>query len=126
MGKIFRKLRIGEKIGFGFGIVGLLFLGVIWQYHDTLQRALVDYRQLDDLFDARKVHALAIEIDMLEAQRAEKRFVLTRDESFARLVAENLEQAHIKAAEMGSIGQSMVPVAERMKRLIQNYGQRFP
>jgi len=125
MGKFFRKLRIGEKIGFGFGIVGLLFLGVIWQYHDTLQRALVDYRQLDDLFDARKVHALTIEIDMLEAQRAEKRFVLTRNESFARQVAENLEQAHIKAAEMGGIGQSMVPVAERMKRLIQNYGQRF-
>ena len=36
MGTLARKLRIGEKIGFGFGIVGLLFLGVVWQYHDTL------------------------------------------------------------------------------------------
>ena len=125
MGKLFRKLRIGEKIGFGFGIVGILFLGVIWQYHDTLQRALVDYRQLDDLFDARKAHALAIEIDMLEAQRAEKRFILTREERYARQVAENLQQAHAKATEMGGIGPSMEPEAERMKRLIQNYGQRF-
>ena len=40
MGKWSRSLRIGEKIGFGFGIVGLLFLGVIWGYHSTLQQAL--------------------------------------------------------------------------------------
>lgn len=48
MGKWFRQLRIGKKIGFGFGIVGLLFLGVIWGYHSTLPQALTDYRQLYD------------------------------------------------------------------------------
>lgn len=55
MGKLASKLRIGEKIGFGFGLVGLLFLGVIWQYHSTLQQSLVDYQHLQDHFGAKKV-----------------------------------------------------------------------
>ena len=37
MGHIISKLRIGEKTGFKFGLVGLLFLTVIFQYHNTLQ-----------------------------------------------------------------------------------------
>ena len=55
MGRFASKLRIGEKIGFGFGLVGLLFLGVIWQYHNTLHRSLTDYRQLQDIFAAKRV-----------------------------------------------------------------------
>ncbi len=78
MGILSRKLRIGEKIGFGFGIVGLLFLGVVWQYHNTLQSALTEYRQLDDVYGTRKSQALAIENNMLRSQRAERSFILTR------------------------------------------------
>ena len=77
MGILSRKLRIGEKIGFGFGIVGLLFLGVVWQYHNTLQSALTEYRQLDDVYGTRKSQALAIENNMLRSQRAERNFILS-------------------------------------------------
>jgi HAMP domain-containing protein/CHASE3 domain sensor protein len=125
MGKFSRKLRIGEKIGFGFGAVGLLFLGVIWQYHTTLQQALNDYRQLHDIYEVRETRAQAIENSMLQAQHAEKRFALTRDEAFAEEVLMNLEQALGAAAEMGTVDKQVAPVAEELIDLINDYGQRF-
>ena len=50
--KLTSKLRIGEKIGLGFGLVGLLFLLVIWRYHHTLQGALDNYRVLQEVYEA--------------------------------------------------------------------------
>jgi methyl-accepting chemotaxis protein len=125
MGMLARKLRIGEKIGFGFGIVGLLFLGVVWQYHDTLQTALTEYRQLDDIYGTRKSRVLAIENNMLRGQRAEKSFVLTRDETFAGEVISNLEQARTSAAAMQTVDGVAAPTKEQLIRLIDDYGQRF-
>jgi HAMP domain-containing protein len=125
MGKLFRKLRIGEKIGFGFGAVGLLFLGVIWQYHNTLQQALTDYRQLHDVYEARETQAQQIENSMLQAQLAEKRFALTRDEQFADDVLISLQRALGAAEEMGVVDERAVPVAQQMVELINDYGKRF-
>jgi len=34
MNGIFSKFRIGEQIAISFGVVGLLFLVVIWQYQN--------------------------------------------------------------------------------------------
>jgi HAMP domain-containing protein len=125
MGKFSRKLRIGEKIGFGFGAVGLLFLGVIWQYHNTLQHTLSDYRRLHEVYEARETQAQAIERSMLRAQHAEKRFALARDERFAEQVLVSLEQALVAAAEMGAVDTQAAPVAEKLVGLINDYGQRF-
>ncbi len=125
MGNLFRKLRIGEKIGFGFGAVGLLFLGVIWQYHATLHQALSDYRQLHDVFGARKAQAMKIENSMLRAQHAEKSFVLTRDENDVEAVLRNLEQALGAADQMAAADAESAPVAEQMTGLINDYGKRF-
>jgi len=125
MGKWSRKLRIGEKIGFGFGAVGLLFLGVIWQYHNTLQQALGDYRRLHDVYEARETLAQKIENSMLRAQHAEKHFILTRDEIYAEEVLKGIEQALSAAAEMGAVESPTMPVAEQMVGLINDYGKRF-
>lgn len=125
MGKFSRKLRIGEKIGFGFGAVGLLFLGVIWQYHNTLQQALGDYRRLHDIYEVRETQAQAIENSMFRAQHAEKRFALTRDEKFSEEVLMSLEQALGAAARMAAVEPQAAPVAEQMIGLINDYGQRF-
>ena len=120
MGKWSRKLRIGEKIGFGFGAVGLLFLGVIWQYHNTLQQALGDYRRLHDVYEARETLAQKIENSMLRAQHAEKHFILTRDEIYAEEVLKGIEQALSAAAEMGAVESPTMPVAEQMVGLIND------
>jgi len=58
------KLRIGEKIGLSFGLVGLLFLGVIWHYHASLKQVLSGYERLHDIYETRKSRALEIEIQL--------------------------------------------------------------
>jgi HAMP domain-containing protein len=122
MGMLLRKFRIGEKIGIGFGIVGVLFLGVIWQYHNTLQHALNDYRQLDDVYGERKEQALLIENSFLRAQRAEKNFKLSREESYADEVQLSLQQA-LRATESLEVIDG--PTAIQMRNPLVDYRQRF-
>lgn len=117
-----RKLRIGEKIGIGFGVVGLLFLGVIWQYHLTLQNALEDYRQLEDVYGVRKAQAMAIENNILRAQREQKNFILSRDENAADAVLANLQQA-MEADE--TLRRVDPDTANRIEEQVNNYQKRF-
>ncbi len=117
-----RKLRIGEKIGFGFGAVGLLFLGVIWQYHNTLQNALQDYRQLEDVYGVRKSQAMAVENNILRAQREQKNFLLSRDERAAEAVLANLQLALDADETLRTVDPD---TAIQIEDLVKNYEQRF-
>ncbi|MCU7865187.1 MAG: hypothetical protein KZQ92_14545, partial [Candidatus Thiodiazotropha sp. (ex Lucinoma borealis)] len=125
MGKLASKLRIGEKIGFGFGLVGLLFLGVIWQYHSTLQQSLVDYQHLQDHFGAKKSHAQEIESSMLEARRVERDFIIHRDESLVVEVDRHVKDVIQRAEELGGIDQSAAQTATRITELTNIYHQQF-
>lgn len=123
MGKIARSLRIGEKIGFGFGLVGAIFLAVIWQYHDTLQRSLEDYRTLQNVYVAKKVDTLKIESSMREARRAEKEFLLHRKEDSAREVDNQLQQALLTNADLSAIDPESTPVAKRIRHRSRSTGK---
>ena len=125
MGKIARSLRIGEKIGFGFGLVGTIFLVVIWQYHNTLQQSLSDYRTLQNIHVAKKVDMLKVESDMHAARRAEKEFMLHRKEDFVREVDSQLRHALLTTVDLGGIDPESAQVAERIGRLIEVYRQKF-
>lgn len=125
MGRFASKLRIGEKIGFGFGLVGLLFLGVIWQYHNTLHRSLTDYRQLQDIFAAKKGYVLAIESSMLGALRAEKEFLMHRDETFVQEVARHVDRVLLEATALGKIDEGGQRAGGRIAELMETYHQRF-
>lgn len=125
MKKLFAKLRIGEKIGIGFGLVGLLFLGVIWQYQQTLRSTLADYQQLQEVFGAKKSHALAIEDSMLEARRAEKNFLLTKDERFVPEVAEHVARVMELDGELKKIDAQGAQTGQQIDQLIQAYHHRF-
>lgn len=88
--KLFSKLRIGEKIGLSFGLVGLLFLGVIWHYHKSLDQVLSGYERLHQIYEVRKSHALEIEVALAEIRQAESDFLIRRDERFAAEVDSNV------------------------------------
>jgi len=125
MKKLFAKLRIGEKIGLGFGLVGLLFLGVIWQYHQTLQDVLSDYHGLQEVFGAKKSYALAIEDAMLEARRAEKNFLLSKEERFVAEVTTQVDRVLELDAELKQIDAQGAATGRKIDELIQAYHQRF-
>jgi len=123
--EIASKLRISEKIGFGFGIVGLLFVGVIWQYHNTLQRSLAGFHDLQQIYGTKKDHALAIERSMLDARRAEKDFLISRDETHVQEVSNHLENILQSTAKLGTLDKAARQASARISDHTRTYHQRF-
>ncbi|MCM8596323.1 hypothetical protein [Accumulibacter sp.] len=125
MGKLSSKLRIGEKIGLGFALVGLLFAGVIWHFHETLHSLLGDYQQLQTVHEARKSLALEIEIEMAAARDAEKNFLLLRRERFAEEVTRHLEVLREKVGAFAAIDEPSRRTAEELSALLAAYERSF-
>ena len=79
MNIIINQLRIGEKMALGFGLVGIIFLVVIWQYHSTLKQSLNNYASLNSIYSNNKDRVLSIENNLLMARQFEKDFLLNRN-----------------------------------------------
>ncbi|MEA3410781.1 MAG: hypothetical protein U9R74_04485 [Pseudomonadota bacterium] len=125
MKHFYSQFRIGEKIGLSFGLVGLLFLAVIWQYHQTLQHTLSDYERLEAVFAEKWGHALRIEKQMLEARRAEKEFLLYRNEETASAVTESLHGVMTETEALAQVDTEGAEVAARISELVRTYRQLF-
>lgn len=125
MKRLFVQLTIGEKIGFSFGFVGMLFLAVIWQYHITLERSLADYQQLQDVYWKKKGYALEIENSMLEARQSEKAFLLQKDENHAAAVKARADQVLELAAALEQVDTRDSETGRRIGELMRIYNLRF-
>ena len=120
-----RKLRIGEKIALGFGLVGALFLGVFWQYHVVLGSTMADYQNLLDTYAARKHHVQTIERHILSARALGKEFIISREESAAtgtkNQILATLKETSQLAALSDEDQQAMLPVIN----LVNSYSEAF-
>ena len=125
MVRFFNNLRIGEKIGLGFGLVGLLFLVVIWQYQVTLVKSLSDYQRILDVFEAKKILALNIERFMLEARRAEKDFLIDRKEAAVDKVTQYVGRVREEAVKLKQIDADALIIGEQISELMTTYHTRF-
>ena len=125
MVRFFNNLRIGEKIGLSFGLVGLLFLGVIWQYQMTLKQSLSDYQRLLDVFEAKKSLALNIERFMLEARRAENDFLIHRKEAAFGRVRQYVGRVREEAAKLKKIDAEALVAGEQISQYMKIYHTRF-
>jgi PAS domain S-box-containing protein len=125
MVRFFNNLRIGEKIGLSFGLVGLLFLGVIWQYHIILKQSLSDYQRLLDVFEAKKSLTLNIERFTLEARRAEKDFLIHRKEAAVDNVTQYVGRIREEAVKLKKIDADALAVGKQISVFIENYHTRF-
>jgi methyl-accepting chemotaxis protein len=123
--KLSSKLRIGERLGLGFGLVGVLFVGVVWHYHQTLRSALDDYQQLHAVFEVRKSLALEIEIEMAAAREAEKDFLIEHQERFIGKVEQHLQTLRAKVAALATVDQQSRQTAEELQALIATYQASF-
>jgi hypothetical protein len=125
MVRFFNNLRIGEKIGLSFGLVGLLFLGVIWQYQMTLKQSLSDYQRLLDVFEAKKSLTLNIERFMLDARLAEKDFLIHREAAASDKVTQYVGRIREEAAKLKKIDADAQTVSNQISTFIENYHTRF-
>ncbi|MBF0447546.1 MAG: HAMP domain-containing protein [Magnetococcales bacterium] len=125
MKSFFNNLRIGEKIGFGFGIVGLLYLLVIFQYHTTLNQALERYQTVHRVFEAKKGHALQIGLYLEQARRGESDFILHRIPIYSRQVESSVNAIMQESEALSLVDQEGKNSAKQIDQLIKRYLQNF-
>ena len=125
MDEISSKLRVGEKIGIGFALIALLFVGVVWHFHQTLQAVLADHQQLQSVFEARKSLALEIEVTMARARNAEGNFLLRHHERFAGEVDHRLQAMRDKVAALAAVDPQSQQTAKALQEAMTAYHESF-
>jgi HAMP domain-containing protein/CHASE3 domain sensor protein len=124
MNRIVGQLRIGEKIGLGFALVGILYLAAIWQYHQGQNALIRDYGQLHSSFVTRVNQAFAIQTHLHQARLAEGDFLLHRREADINRVE---EQARLLLEETRRLAAAPDPAGpgKAMGQLAATYQQDF-
>ncbi|MEO5339215.1 MAG: methyl-accepting chemotaxis protein [Magnetococcus sp. MYC-9] len=131
MMRMFNNLPIGAKVGLGFGVVGVLFLGVIALYQTTLDNTLGTFQNnVLDRTEAEKSRAMQVDILMLEARRNEKDFLLRKDAKYADAVKKRIEALQQTVEEMLKAARihqddSSARLDEEIKRLSTAYLNAF-
>ncbi len=125
-----RNLLIGHKLALAFGITGLLFLGVVAQYHRALFLTLDAHDTLRNEYGARKDRLVKIEVAMLEARRGEKDFLARKDLKYAKKVDEFVQAARQEAQGLEALreevgGESGARLAARLRELMESYHASF-
>ncbi|MBF0356983.1 MAG: methyl-accepting chemotaxis protein [Magnetococcales bacterium] len=122
-----KNLSVGERLGVGFGLIGLLFALVVWQYHYTLFGVIKQFDTLQANQAAQKTHFLNVHRYMLEARRSEKDFLSRkkllypdRVEKYVKLL--DAETKKIQAIEKRTGGR---PLGDQIHKLIQIYHSDF-
>jgi methyl-accepting chemotaxis protein len=122
-----KNLSVGERLGVGFGLIGLLFAMVVWQYHYTLFGVIKRFDTLQETQAAQKTHFLNVHRYMLEARRSEKDFLsrkkllyTDRVEKYVKLL--DAETKKIQAIEKRTGGR---PLGDQIHKLIQIYHSDF-
>ena len=119
------KLRIGERIGLGFGLVGALLLAVIIQYHLSLNQTISSYQTLQDVYEVKEADAQQIENQLLRASRAAKDFLLQRDMVFATEVAGHIDELLERTADLGKLDEQGRRSGLEIEALAGTYLSRF-
>lgn len=111
MSRLASRLRIGEKIGLGFGLVILIFIGVIAHDKTTLARLSADYERFHAVYGARQSYAFGIERRLGAIRAAQADVLMTR-----RLDA---------VAEVTRLDEPSVQAAAEIRSLLVDYLTRF-
>ncbi|UHD18066.1 methyl-accepting chemotaxis protein [Thiocapsa bogorovii] len=125
MSKLASRLRIGEKIGLGFGLVILIFLGVIVQNQLALARLSADYERLHALYGARQSHAFGIERRLGAMRAAQSEFLVTRNLDAVAEVARAAAALDAEAAVLARLDEASRRAATEIQTLIADYLTSF-
>ncbi|MEO5353595.1 MAG: methyl-accepting chemotaxis protein [Magnetococcus sp. XQGC-1] len=131
MMRLFNNLSVAAKVGAGFGLVGVLFLGVIALYQGTLTRTLATFQgEVLDRAEAEKSNAMRLNVLMLEARRSEKDFLLRKDPKYVEAVKQRLSAMQqtldgmLKTAQENHDSES-VRLDSEIKKLAESYLAAF-
>lgn len=125
MTRLATRLRVGEKIGLGFGLVGLILLGVIGYYDLNLRGVTTDFTKLSEVVGARLVKAFEIESRLAAMRGAQERFILTRDPAYAEETRSQAEQLLERAGALAAIDEESRLTAAAIQARTNEFIARF-
>lgn len=125
MNRLASRLRIGEKIGLGFGLVILIFLGVIVHDQVALARLSADYERLHALYGARQSYAFGIERRLGAIRAAQSAFLTTRDLGAVAQVTREAAALEAKAAGLARLDETSQQAATEIRALVADYLSSF-
>ena len=118
-------LGLRGKFSLVVSLLGLIFLGIIWQYHATLNEALASFKHLHDVLEVKKTYALNIDRYIQEARRYEKNFLLRKDLADVRQVDSSVKKLLDEATLLSRVDSGGENTASQMVAHITTYQQRF-
>ncbi len=125
MSRLASRLRIGEKIGLGFGLVILIFLGVIVHDQFALARQSADYERLHALYGARQSYAFGIERRLGAIRAAQSTFLATRNPDAVAEVTREAAALEAKAAGLARLDETSQQAATEIRALVADYLSSF-
>ena len=125
MDKLLITLRVGEKIAFGYAVLGAFFLSVIWFNQHTLSQSLTDYDSLLKVHTANKDHLMASETYLLLARQFEARYIQQRKDEFANQVVKNLDLAKREVAGLLDTDKNNNAIVKRIQEELNIYENTF-
>jgi methyl-accepting chemotaxis protein len=122
-----KNISVGGRLGLGFGLVGLLFAMVVWQYHHTLFGVINHFDILQETQAAKKTHFLNVHRYMLEARRSEKDFLSRKTLQYPGRVAEYVQLIDVESEKIKIIEEKTgsSPIGGKIHELIQVYHSAF-
>ncbi|RKT43306.1 hypothetical protein [Thiocapsa rosea] len=125
MSRLASRLRIGEKIGLGFGLVILIFLGVIVHDQVALARLSADYERLHALYGARQSYAFGIERRLGAIRAAQSAFLTTRDLDAVAQVTREAAALDAEAVGLARLDETSQQAATEIRTLVADYRSSF-
>ncbi|MBF0453747.1 MAG: methyl-accepting chemotaxis protein [Magnetococcales bacterium] len=124
---VLKNLSVSGRLALGFGLTGLLFTLVVWQYHQTLFKVMNRFDTLQTTQAAKKDHYLNIHRYMLEARRSEKDFLSRKNLLYPEQVAELVQLIDVETKNIQSIEEKTGgrPIGEEIGTLIHAYHNTF-
>jgi hypothetical protein len=119
------RLRIGEKIGLGFGLVILIFLGVISHEQTALARLSADYERLHAVYGARQSYAFGIERRLGAIRTAQADFLMTRRLDAVAEVTRQAGALDAEAEGLARLDETSLRAAAEIQSLLADYLTRF-
>jgi HAMP domain-containing protein/CHASE3 domain sensor protein len=125
MSTVASRLRLGEKIALGFGLVILIFLGVIGHDQLALARLSAEYDRLHSVYGARQSYAFGIERRLNAMRSAQADFLITRSLDAAAEVTLQGAALDAQAQSLGLLDEASRQTAARIRALNADYLLRF-
>ncbi len=117
---LYKNMKIGVKIGLGFGLFGILFCIVVGKYHTSLISTQSGYDSLLKFTETKKSHSCNINISMLQARRSEKDFLARKDLKYIERVNNSVKQIITEAELIKKIEQEQGDSTETTEAIVKN------